>query len=250
VRQAAATSISRFGPKARLAIPALIGALKDEDEMARYYTACAIASIGPASIPALIEALNEDAPHVREEAIRVLNWLGPEAVYNLMASADRETTEKKALEWLSILPGTWDTGEGGTLQIAAATHHSFSWFNRPPADWWCTWDKRARCLIVGTCESIQLAAVFSKFYRLHILSDDMAEGVLVKEHCNQYGAVVHEEHVARVTVQRMNDDRLVIRWRGEESTLTRAGNNECDTRDTTAGSKGSREITSFDKNPK
>ena len=78
-RRAAANSLASIGPKAKTAISAPISAFQDDDEEVRGSAAEAIVKIGPVSIPALIDKLNDERHYVRFRAAYVLGTFGPGA---------------------------------------------------------------------------------------------------------------------------------------------------------------------------
>ena len=81
-RQQAAQTLSKIGPDAKAAVPALTEVLKDKDKDVRDAAAEALGKIGPeakAAVPALIEALKDQYEHVRELAAQALAQIGPEA---------------------------------------------------------------------------------------------------------------------------------------------------------------------------
>jgi HEAT repeat protein len=82
-RAQAATALGVMGPEARLAVPALATALRDETNTVRLQAALALFKIGPESrpaVPALAEALRDPEPAIRFEAALALHQLGSEAV--------------------------------------------------------------------------------------------------------------------------------------------------------------------------
>jgi HEAT repeat protein len=79
LRFGAANALVRIGPAA---VPALIEALKDKDRNVRRAAALALGKIGPATkdaVPALIEALKDKESYVRSAAAWALGKIGPEA---------------------------------------------------------------------------------------------------------------------------------------------------------------------------
>ena len=87
VRLHAARALGRIGPEAREAIPPLVETLNDENSDLRAEAAEALGGIGQATedvVLALNEALNETMgiwyPSPREQIVRALGKLGPEAM--------------------------------------------------------------------------------------------------------------------------------------------------------------------------
>jgi HEAT repeat protein len=81
-RQAAAQALSRFGPQALPAVPALEKLLQDPDAGVRWNAARTLGKIGPeaaATLPSLIVALKDEASLVREHAAEALGEIGPSA---------------------------------------------------------------------------------------------------------------------------------------------------------------------------
>ncbi len=77
----AAYHLSRRGPEARTAVPALIEALKKET-LVRQNAALALGQIGPdakEAVPALVEALRDPEWTVRRQAAVALGLIGPHA---------------------------------------------------------------------------------------------------------------------------------------------------------------------------
>jgi HEAT repeat protein len=80
VRMAAATSLREIGAPARTAIPALIGALADVNQIFARLAAQALSSLGRDAVPALSEALRSRDSSVRREAAWALGQIGAAAV--------------------------------------------------------------------------------------------------------------------------------------------------------------------------
>ena len=78
VRSMSAEALSKIGPDAREAVPALIETMKTD--FANQFNALeALAQIGPAAEPALLETLNHEKSHVRLAAWHALELIDPEA---------------------------------------------------------------------------------------------------------------------------------------------------------------------------
>ena len=78
VRRAAAVALD-CGPKANVAVPALVASLTDEDALVRLYAAQTLGGLGAAALPSLIEALKDEDAVVRTGAAVALERVGPEA---------------------------------------------------------------------------------------------------------------------------------------------------------------------------
>ena len=79
VRMAAARSLGIIGPAARAAVPALVGALRDQETGVRWEAATALGRIGKDSVPALLEAVWDRDVKVRHTATYALGAVGPAA---------------------------------------------------------------------------------------------------------------------------------------------------------------------------
>jgi HEAT repeat protein len=76
VRDEASRALVRMGIAA---VPALVGALKDENEIVRWKAAETLGEIGPnarEAVPALVAALQDANPNIRQEAARALDRIG------------------------------------------------------------------------------------------------------------------------------------------------------------------------------
>ncbi len=81
-RQDAAFALGQMGPRAQLAIPALIECLRDPD--LRRPATLALGRIGPAALPALLSALRDKDEAVGAAAARGLTEMGSPAVMDLI----------------------------------------------------------------------------------------------------------------------------------------------------------------------
>jgi HEAT repeat protein len=88
VRVHALRVLAHIGPEAKAAVPGLVEVLRDEQARVRLGAAAALESIGPAAgaaVPALVHRLAHDAnPAVRARVLVVLQALGPEATPGLL----------------------------------------------------------------------------------------------------------------------------------------------------------------------
>src|SRR3954447_6351230 len=78
-RLEAAAALDRMGPRAKAAVPALAGALKDADVHVRKMAALALGDIGPdagGAVPALVEALRDESEAVRRRVAVALGEIG------------------------------------------------------------------------------------------------------------------------------------------------------------------------------
>jgi HEAT repeat protein len=124
VQAQGAFGLSRLGPDAQAAVPALIERLKGEAPV-RQNAAVALGEIGPAAkdaVPALIETLRDPEWTVRRQAAVALGRIGPDAKAALPAlerlRRDRDNLVRKAAEEAvgriraNANPGV--TGRGGS----------------------------------------------------------------------------------------------------------------------------------------
>jgi len=91
VRCRAARALGQIGADATKAAPALIKALADGDAATGFYSEEPLKRIGPAALPFLVEALDDEHENVRAGAVRILGHFGPEskpAVPALVESLD------------------------------------------------------------------------------------------------------------------------------------------------------------------
>jgi hypothetical protein len=82
VQAQGAYGLSRLGPEARAAVPALIEALTGKETLVRAHAALALGRIGPdahAAVPALADLLRDPEWTVRRQAALALGRIGPEA---------------------------------------------------------------------------------------------------------------------------------------------------------------------------
>jgi HEAT repeat protein len=97
VRSKAAHALGRLGPDAAPAVPSLVALLRDEDQWVRYHTAQTLGLIGPegqAAASALGDTLRTDKDSsVRREAARALGSIGPAAVPVLIAALQQQTQD-------------------------------------------------------------------------------------------------------------------------------------------------------------
>jgi len=79
VQAQGAFGLSRLGPEAKAAVPALVRALKSSDTLARQQAALALGRIGPdagSAVAELSEALNDPEWTVRRQAAQALGLIG------------------------------------------------------------------------------------------------------------------------------------------------------------------------------
>ena len=88
VRRCAVEALGRIGPAA---MPALLNALGDQEEGVRRCAVEALGRIGPAAMPALLNALGDQEEGVRRRAVEALGRIGPAAMPALLnALGDQE----------------------------------------------------------------------------------------------------------------------------------------------------------------
>ena len=79
-RWEAIRTLGKIGRDSKPAVPMLIDALKDDDELVREHAAEALGDIGsPEAIPHLTRALEDEAGRVRRDAVSSLGRFGPAA---------------------------------------------------------------------------------------------------------------------------------------------------------------------------
>ena len=81
-RRAALVGLTRYGPAAEAAVPALVDSLGDNDARIRRATVEALGAIGSnaeAAVPALVECLDDSDTNVRRAAAEALGNIGPKA---------------------------------------------------------------------------------------------------------------------------------------------------------------------------
>jgi HEAT repeat protein len=96
VRQEAVHALRRIGPGGAAAVPALVRALCDTDELTADRAAGALGAIGAGAVPALIEALSD--PRTRRRAAEALGRVG----------ADAATAVRPLLALLGDTTANWD----------------------------------------------------------------------------------------------------------------------------------------------
>ena len=79
VRESAARALGRLGPDAKIAIPALSLALRDNQGRVRWDAATALSLSGKDAVPALIKALEEKDARARHATAYALGQMGPDA---------------------------------------------------------------------------------------------------------------------------------------------------------------------------
>src|SRR5262249_5537051 len=95
-RRRAARALGQLGPQAIPALPALIGAFCDGDLSGRSGAVAAVSGLGAEAVPALLEALGENAPDLRRVVVVTLGEIGPKA-----SAAVGPLREALTDEWLS-----------------------------------------------------------------------------------------------------------------------------------------------------
>jgi HEAT repeat protein len=112
VRAAAANALGRMGPAAKIAVPALLAALKDKEPGPRAAAAQAVGLVQAEpedAMPLLVDALNDSDRNVRLAVMAGLAQYGPKAqraaagLGNLIAKDESPDVRKKAAETLSLI---------------------------------------------------------------------------------------------------------------------------------------------------
>lgn len=85
VRANAAQALASYGHQAKAAVPALVSALEDPDDVVRQNAIAALENCGPVAVPALIKALGSPRAGTRRLAALVLDRMGPQAAPALPA---------------------------------------------------------------------------------------------------------------------------------------------------------------------
>ena len=88
IRRMTARALGQLGTRAKSAVPALVAALRDENEIVRFYVAEALGQIGGEAVPALAEALKNEDVWVRFYAAQTLGSMGPAAQPAVAALAE------------------------------------------------------------------------------------------------------------------------------------------------------------------
>src|SRR2546430_6636562 len=99
VRSEAAQSLAQMGPKAKPALRALLGALKDQDEDVRAKARGALGKIGPSIVIVLTDLLGDSDWKVRLGAASALGDIGPEARASVPALARAITDPNVSVRW-------------------------------------------------------------------------------------------------------------------------------------------------------
>lgn len=82
-RRRAALALARLGPDATAAVPALCDALQDEADSVRFWAAKALGNVGPGARPAIValrQVLHDADPNVRWEATTAIAKIDPAAL--------------------------------------------------------------------------------------------------------------------------------------------------------------------------
>jgi HEAT repeat protein len=112
VRRWSAYALGEIGGKAASAAPALIESLREPSMAMRAVVACALVKIGPAALPHLLPALEDQEPHVRRYVAAILGKCGGDvssrqsALQTACQDADFSVRESA----LAALTQLWETG--------------------------------------------------------------------------------------------------------------------------------------------
>lgn len=94
VRRSAAEALGKLGPQAQHAAGALGRALRDEDPHVVFDAAFALGRIGAASVPVLVDSLNEKSADLRRRSLEAIRMIGHRAVDAVPAVAHQLATRR------------------------------------------------------------------------------------------------------------------------------------------------------------
>jgi HEAT repeat protein len=121
-RLRAAKDLGRLGWLAREALPALVGALGDEDGKVREAAAHAVGQMGPDAVPALAAMLHHSDKYVRRNAVWAMGKLGPLAKSSLadLCAALKDPDPRTASGAAQALGNMGADGADAVPQLAEA----------------------------------------------------------------------------------------------------------------------------------
>jgi len=93
LRKNVAITLTKIGPDAKTAVPALADALREEDSEFRLAILAALAAIGPearAAVPALIQVFESRDKNIHRKCAQTLGKIGKDAVKQLITSLNHE----------------------------------------------------------------------------------------------------------------------------------------------------------------